>query len=194
MKSEGEVIQSCPALSDPVDCSLKAPPPMGFSRQEYWSGLPLPSQFLIKLLSSVWLCATLWTEACQASLSITNSWSLLKLMSIESVMPSNYLSLCHPFSSSLKSFPASGSFQMSQLFASGGQSVGVLASASVLPVNTQDWFPLGLTGWISLQVQGTLSQKSSPTPQFKSINSSMLSFLYSLTLTSIHDWTNHSFD
>ena len=82
-----------------------------------------------------------------------------------------------PFSSCPQSFPASGSFQqMSQLFASGGQSIGVSASPSVLPVNTQDWSPLGWTGWISLQSRG-LSRV--PTPQFKSINSSVLSFLYS---------------
>ena len=98
-----------------------------------------------------------------------------------------------PFSSSLQSFPASGSFPMSQFFSSGGQSIGVLASALVLPMTIQDWFPLGWTGWISLQSKGL--SKSSPTPQFKSINSSVLSFLYSPTLTSIHDhWKNHSFD
>ena len=69
--------------------------------------------------------------------------SLLKLKSIESVMSSNHLILCRPFSSHLQSFPASGSFQMSQFLASGGQSIGVSASASVLPMNIQDWFPLG---------------------------------------------------
>ena len=78
-----------------------------------------------------------------------------------------------PFSSCLQSFPASGSFPMSQLFVSGGQSVGVSASASVLPMNTQDWSPCSPRD----------SQESSPTPKFKSINSSVLSFLYSLTLT-----------
>ena len=98
-----------------------------------------------------------------------------------------------PFSSHLQSFPGSGSFQMSQFFASGGQSIGVLASASVLPMNIHDWFPLGWTGWISLQSKG-LSGVFSNT-QFKGINSSALSFLYSPTLTSIHDyWKNHSFD
>ena len=98
-----------------------------------------------------------------------------------------------PFSSHLKSFPASGSFQMSQLFTSGGQSIGVSASTSVLPMNTQGWSPLGWTGWISLQSKG-LSRVFS-TSQFKSINSLVLSFLYSPTLTSIHDyWKNHSFD
>ena len=96
-------------------------------------------------------------------------------------------------SSHLQSFPASGSFLMSQLFTSGGQSIGPSASASALPMNTQEWFPLGLTGWISLQSKG-LSRVFS-TPQFKSINSSVLSFLYSPTLTTIHDyWKNHSFD
>ena len=89
-----------------------------------------------------------------------------------------------PFSSCLKSFPTSGSFQMSQLFASGGQSIGASASTSVLPMNTQDWSPLGGTGWISLQSKG-LSQESSPAPQFKSINSSVLSFLYNPTLISM---------
>ena len=98
-----------------------------------------------------------------------------------------------PFSSCLQSFPASGSFQMSQPFASGGQSIGVSVSTSVLPMNIQDWFPLGWTAWISLHSRD--SQEFSPTPQFKSISSSVLSFLYSPTLTSICDyWKNHSFD
>ena len=87
-----------------------------------------------------------------------------------------------PFSSCPQSFPASGSFQMSQLFTSGGQSIGVLASASVLPMNTQDWSALGWTCWISLQPRD--SQESYPTLQFKSMNSLAPSFLYSSTLTS----------
>ena len=91
---------------------------------------------LFQSLSHVRLLSTPWT-ARQASLSITNSWSLLKLMSIELVMPSNYLILCRPFSSCLQSFPASGSLLMSWLFASGGQSIGASASASVLPMNIQ---------------------------------------------------------
>ena len=94
---------------------------------------------------------TPWTAARKASLSITNSRSLLKLMSIESVRPSTISSSVIPFSSCLQSFPASGSFPMSQFFASGGQSIGASASASVLPMNIQDRFPLGWTGWISLQ-------------------------------------------
>ena len=86
------------------------------------------------------------------------------------------------------------SFPMSQLFASGGQSIGASASASVLPMNIRGWFPLGLTGLISLQSKG-LSRESSPTPQFKSLNSSALNLLYGSTLTSVHDyWKNHSFD
>ena len=110
-----------------------------------------------------------WTAACQVSVSITYSQNLLKLMFIGSVMPSNHLILLVPFSSCLQSFPASGSFPMSQLFTSGGQSIGVSASASVLPMNTQDWSPLGWTGWVSLQSKGL--SESFPTPHFKSVNS-----------------------
>ena len=203
----------------------------------------------VQLLSRIRLFATPWTAACQASLSITNSQSLLKHISMESVMPSNYLILCHPLflpqrtfptqglnpcllhllhwqvgslplsylgsltgvlsvqfshsvmsnslwthglqhrrlhcpsptpracsnscpssrwyhptilfsvipvSSDLLSFSASGCFPMSQFFTSGGQSIGASASASVLPMNIQDWFPLGWTGWISLQSKGLL--------------------------------------
>ena len=102
----------------------------------------------------------------------------------------------HPLSS--PSPPALNISQHQGLFkwvkhSSDGHGIGVSASASVIPVNIQDWFPLGWTGWISLQSRD--SQESSPTPQFKSINSSVLSFIYSPTLTSIHDsWKNHSFD
>ena len=91
-----------------------------------------------------------------------------------------------PFSSSLQTFPASGSFQMNQFFTSDGQSIGVSALASVLPVNTEDWSPLGWTGWISLRVFSKTTVES--------ISSSVLSFLYVPTLTSILDyWKNHSF-
>ena len=108
----------------------------------------------LQLLSPVRLFATPWTAARQASLSITNSQSLLKLMPNKSVVPSNHLSSVVPFFC-LQSFPASGSFPMSPFFASGGQSIGASASASVLPVNMQDWFPLRwTTGWISLQSKG----------------------------------------
>ena len=96
-----------------------------------------------------------------------------------------------PFFSCPQSLPASESFLMSQLFAWGGQSIGV--SASVLPKNIQDWSPLGWTGGSPCSPRD--SQESSPIPQFKSINSSALSFLHSPTLTSIHDhWKNHSLD
>ena len=89
----------------------------------------------VQWLSHVQLIATLWTAACQASLSITNSWNLLKLMSIESVMPSNHLIFYRPLL--LPSiFPSIRVFPMSQLFPSGGQSIGVSASTSVLPMNT----------------------------------------------------------
>ena len=98
-------------------------------------------------------------------LSITNSWSLLKLMSITSVMPSNHLMLCRPFSSCLQPFPASGSFPMSQFFASGGKSIGASASSSLLAMDTQDWFPLGLTGLISLQSKGLSRVFSNTTVQ-----------------------------
>ena len=108
--------------------------------------------------------ATPWTAALQASLSITNSQNLLKLMSIESVMPYNHLILCHHFSC-LQSFPASGSFLMSQFFASVGQSIEVSASASVLPLTIQDWSPLGWTSWISLQSKGLSRVFSSTTVQ-----------------------------
>ena len=97
-----------------------------------------------------------------------------------------------PFSSCLQSFPASGSFQMSQFFASSRQSIGASASTSVLPMNMQDW-SLGLAGWISLHSKGLSKVFSSTTVQKN--NSSVLSFLYSPTLRFIHDyWKNHSFD
>ena len=146
----------------------------------------------VQSLSHVRLFATPWTTAHQAALSITHSWSLLKLMSIKLVLPSNHLFLS-PFSSCLQPFPASGSFPMSQFFASGGQSIRVSVSVPVLPMNIQDWFPLGWTGWISLLSKG-LSRVFSNTT-VKSTNSLALSFLYSPTLTSIHDyWNNHCFD
>ena len=166
-----------------------------FPNQDSNPGLPHCRQILyylshsVQFSSVVQLCLTLCDPmncSMQASLSITNSWSLLKLMSIESVMPSNHLILCRPLLLPPQSFPASRSFQISQLFASGGQSTGVSASPSVPPMNTQDQSPLGWTGWISLLSMDF--QESSPTPQFKSVNSEVLSFLYSPTLTSIHDY------
>ena len=109
----------------------------------------------------------------------------------DAIQPSYPLS--SPFSSCLQSFPISGSFPVSWLFISGGWSIGASASASVLPMNIQDWFPLGLTGLSPCSLKD--SQESSPTPQFKSINSSVFSLLHGPTLTSMHDhWKNHSLD
>ena len=105
----------------------------------------------VQSLSHVQLFVTPWTAALQASLSITNSQSLLKLMSIELVMPSNHLILCHPLLLLPSIFPSIRVFSMNQFFASGGQRIRVSASASVIPMNIQDRFPLGLTGLISLQ-------------------------------------------
>ena len=142
-------------------------------------------------LSYVWLFVTPWTAACQASMSITNSWSSLKPMSIESVMASSHLILCHPCLLLPSIFPSSRFFfQIIQFFTSGGQSIGVPVSAWVLPMNIQDWFPLGFP-WSSRD-----SQESSPTSHFKSINSLLLSFFVnSPTLISIHGyWKNHSLD
>ena len=139
----------------------------------------------VQYLSPVPLFATPWTATWQGSLCITNSQSLLKLMFIESVMPSNHLILCHPF----------------HLFPSIVPSLRVFSSESVFPIRWPKYWSFsfnislsnGYSGLISfridwldlLAVQGT--QESSPTPQFKSINSSVLSFPYGPTLTSTHD-------
>ena len=120
---------------------------------------------------------TLWTAARQASLPSAISRSLPKLMFIESVMPSNYLILCYPLLLP-QSFPASGSFSMSRLFSSGGQSIGVSASASVLPMNILDWFPLGLTG---LQSKGLSRVFSNTTVQKHQFFSAQLSHPYMTT-------------
>ena len=109
---------------------------------------------VVQSISHVWLFMTPQTAACQAPLSSTISRSLLRYKSIELVMLSNHLIPCCPFSFRLQSFPASESFPMRQLFASGGQSIGASASASVLLATFEGWFPLGLTGLISLQSKG----------------------------------------
>ena len=119
----------------------------------------------IQFISHVRLFMTPWTTACQASLSITSSRSLLKLISSSRWCHPTISSSVIPFSSRPQSSPASGSFQMSQPFASGGQSIGVSASTSVLPMNTQDWSPLGWTGWISLQSKGLSRVFSNTTVQ-----------------------------
>ena len=147
----------------------------------------------VQSLSLEQLFATLWTAEHQASPSITNSWSSLKLMSIESVMPSNHLILCRPLLLPPSMFP----------------SIRVFSNESALRIRWPKYWSFSFnispsneySGLISLRmdwldllaVQGIL--KSSPTPQFKNINSLVLSFLYSPILTSIHDhWKNHSLD
>ena len=147
----------------------------------------------VQSLSRVWLFVIPWTPAHQASLSIANSQCPPRPMSIESVMPSNHLILCRPLLLLPSIFPSMRVFSLSQFFTSGGQSIGVSASTSVLPMNTQDWSPLGWTGWISLQSKGLSTVFSYTTAQKHS--SSVFSFLYSPTLTSMHDhWKNHNFD
>ena len=147
----------------------------------------------VQSLSRVWLFATPWISACQALLSITSSRSLLKLMPIESVMPSSYLILCcpllllPPLPPSIKVFSNESTLHMRW------QSTRVSASASVLPVNTQDWSPSGWTGWISLQSKGLSTVFSNTTVQKHQFFGTQLSF--SPTLTSIHDhWRNYSLD
>ena len=154
---------------------------LNIQKRKLRSWHPVPSvQF--SSVSHVQLFVTPWIAARQASLSITTSWSLLKLISIESVMPSY-----------LQSFPGSGPFQMSQFFTSGGQSIGVSASASVFPMNIQDWFPLGWTGWISLESKGLSRVFSNTTVQKHQFFSAQ--HFYTSILSSIHDyWKNRSLD
>ena len=147
---------------------------------------------IVLLLNCVWPFATPQTAARQASLSITNSWSLLKLTSIELVMPSNHLILCRPLLLLPSVFPASGSFPMSQFVASGGQRIGVSASASVLPMNIQDWFPLGWTGWISLQFKGLSRVFSNTTKASNLWRSAFFMVQHSHLYMTIEK--NHSFD
>ena len=134
-----------------------------------------------------------WTAACQASLSITNSWSLLKLTYIESVMSSNHLILCRPLLLPPSIFPSIRAFS--------NESVLIWwlkywsFSFNISPSNEYSGLISFRTNWFLSPCSPGDSQESSPTPQFKSINSSVLSFLYSPTLTFIHDyWKNHSFD
>ena len=143
----------------------------------------------VQSLSHVQLFATQWTAACQASLSTTNTWTLLKLMSIESVIPSNHLILCCPLLFLPSIFPSIRAFSKESALHIRWPRYWNL-SFSISLSNIQDWFLLGWDGWISLQSKGLSSVFSNT----KSINSSVLSFLYSPTLTSIHDcWKNHSF-
>ena len=148
---------------------------------------------IVQLLSPVQLFMTLWTAACQASLSFTISWSSNSSPLSQWCHPIT-LSSVVPFSSSPQSFPASGSFSVSQFFPSGGRSIGASATASILPMNIQDCFPLALTGWISLQSKGFSRVFSSITVQKHEFFGAQPS-LYDPALTSIHDyWKIHSFD
>ena len=147
-------------------------------------------QFRLSVMSN---SATPWIAACQASLSITIFWSSPNSCPLSQWCHPTISSSVIPFSSCPQSFPASGSFQMSQFSISGGQNIEVSASASVLPMNIQAWFPLGLTGWIPLQSKGLSGVFSNTTVQkhqfFKR------SAFFSPALTSIHDnWKNYSFD
>ena len=152
---------------------------------------------VVQPLSCVWCFVTPWTAELQASLSFTIPQSLLKFMSIESVMPSNHLIHCFPLLLCPQSFPASGSSPVSQLFASGGQSIGVSASVSVFPMNIQSWFPLGLIGLISLQSKG-LSRVFSNTTiqkhQFYKAQPSLWSnsYIHTRLLKKLGSWLDRS--
>ena len=151
-------------------------------------------KFCLRLLlsqSRVWLFVTPGTAACQVFLSFTISWSLLKLMSTESMTSSNHLILCCPLLLLSSTFSSIRSFSISLFFASSGPSIR--ASESLLSMNIQGWFSLGLTAWSPCCPRD--SQEPSPAPQFESICSLALSLPHGPTLRSIHDyWKNHSFN
>ena len=144
--------------------------------------------------SHVRLFATSWTAARQASLSTTNSWSLLKFMSIESVMPSNHLILCRPLLLLPSIFPSIRNFSNESVLHINWPKYWSF-SFNISPSNEYSRLISFRMYWLDLlAVQGTLKE-SFPIPQFKSINSLVLNFLYGPTLTSIHEyWKNHSFD
>ena len=139
----------------------------------------------VQSLSHVWLFVTPWTAARQVSLFITNSQSLPKLMPIESVMPSNHLILCWPLFLLPSIFPSIRVYSNESALRIRWWNIGVSASASVLPMKTQDWYNLGWTGWISLQSKGLSRVFSNTTVQKHQYLA--LRFLYSPILTSIHD-------
>ena len=151
----------------------------------------LLSWVVVQSFSRVWLFVTLWTAARQASLSFTISRRCSNSCPLSQWCHPTISSSVVPFSSCPQSFPSSGPFQRSQFLASGGQTTGVASSVSVLPMNFQGWFPLGLTGLISCCPRDC--QESSPAPQLESINSLVLSRLYGPIFTSVHDYReNHS--
>ena len=157
--------------------------------------LPHPVQFSsVQLLSRVQLFVTPWTAASQASLSITNSQSLLRLMSVMSVTPSNHLILCHPLFLPPSIFPSIKVFS-SELVLRIRWPKDWSFSFSISPSSEYSGLIFFRIDWFDPPCSPRDSQESSPTPQFKSINSLVLSFLYSPTLRSIHDyWKIHSFD
>ena len=191
--------QSCLTLWDPINCK-----PPGFSvhgilqeRILEWLAIPFSRYFKSQFSSVAQLCPTLCDPMNRSTPGLPVHHQLPEFTQTrvhwvrDAIQPIS--SSVVPFSSCPKSLPASESFPMSQLFTWGGQSTGVSALASFLLKKSQGWSPSEWTGWISCSPRD--SQESSPTPQFKSINSSALSFLYSPTLTSIHDyWKNHSLD
>ena len=141
----------------------------------------------VQSLSRVWLFVTPWTTAHEASLSFTNSQIFLKVMCMSHWCHPTISSSVIPFSSRLQSFPESGSFQMSKLLTSGGQITVV--SVSVLPMNIQDWFPLGWTGLISLQSKGHSIIFSNTAVQKHQLFGAPPFFIVK------HDnWKNYSFD
>jgi len=145
----------------------------------------------VQLLSHVQLFVTPWIAVRQASCPTPTPRAHPNSCPLSRWCHPTISSSLVPFSSCLQSFPASGSFQMSQFCTSGGQSIGVSASTSVPPMNTQDWSPLGWTGWISLQSKGLSRVFSNSVVQKRQF----FSFLNSPTLTSIPDyWKNHSLD
>jgi len=149
---------------------------------------------VVPSLSHVWLFATPWTAARQAPLSFTISPSLPKLNVHwvgDAIQPSLPLSPTSPPAFNLSQHQ--GLFPMSELFASGGQSIGASASTSVFLMNIKSWSPLGWTGWSPCSPRN--SQESSPAPHFEGLNSLALSLFYHPALTSVHDhWKSHSFD
>ena len=158
--------------------------------------MPTEDTVVVQLLSRVRLFAAPWTAASQAPPSITISWSLLKLMSIELVMPSNYLILCCPFLLLSSIFPSIRVFSNESALCSRWPeywSFSFSISCSWCFINIQDWFPLGLTGLISLHSKGLSSIFYNTTVEKHQFFGAQLSF--KSTLTSIHDyWENHSFD
>ena len=168
-----------PTLSNPLGCSTR--------------GFPILRYLLVvESLSHVWLFVTPWPATHQASLSSPTPEACANPCPLSRWCHPTIWSSVIPFSH-LQSFPASGSFPVSQFFTSGGQSIGASASVSVLPMSIQDWFPLGLTGWISLQSKGLSRVFSNTTVQkyqFLGAQPSLWSNSHS------HTWLleNHSFD